>query len=158
VNGVHPDVFIGRGRGNGARFPQWMGHSQDLVARIFNGVGFYRLGTRPPAPAVPDGYTSGEWNAIWHLAASSKARAGLLQEIGAWPQSTAQVRASGDLGARPLMVVSSRDTPWMDLQRELAGLSTRGHHVVAAESGDLVYYAPAEVVNAVREVVGMVRK
>lgn len=87
------------------------------------------------------------------------------------------VRGSGDLGDRPLVVVTANqagnqsgegvpdtvdealDTAWLRLQAELVGLSTRGTQVVATHGGHLVPTdAPEVVIEAVREVVEKVRE
>ena len=86
------------------------------------------------------------------------------------------MRASGDLGSLPLVVLtagrafadSRRLSPgmrlrvqeaWVRLQRELAGLSTRATHVIVPDSGHLMLYQKPEVViDAVRDVVAQVRR
>ncbi len=77
-------------------------------------------------------------------------------------------RAPASLGDIPLIVLSEGkpDIPfmqerlavWTGLQRELAGLSTRGRHVVAMQSGHFIHLTePALIVDAARQVVGEVR-
>ncbi len=162
VNGVHPDV-LSKGRPGGARverLPRFVGHSQDAVAQALNRVGLYRLGLPGgPAPdSMPQGMTAADWNTIWHLTHSGKARSALLQEIGAWPQSTAEAKAAGTLGDRPLVVLSAKSESrgrWLELQADLARLSTRGRQVtVEAKGDDLIYSAPGAIVEATRAVVG----
>jgi pimeloyl-ACP methyl ester carboxylesterase len=171
VNGVHPDL-LRKGRPGGGRMerlPRFVGHSQDAVAQAFNRVGLYRLGL-PSGPAsgpVPQGMTAVEWNTIWHLTRSAKARSALLQEIGAWPQSVAEARAAGSLGDRPLLVLSAQNVQsesagvWMELQADLARLSTRGRLVTVDPNGDdLIYGAPEAIIDATRAVLadaGLVR-
>jgi hypothetical protein len=173
VNGTHPDL-LHKGRPGGARnerLPGFVGHSQDAVAQAFNRVGLYRLGL-PGGPApdpAPQGMTAAEWNTIWRLTHSAKARSALLQEIGAWPQSTAEAKAAGSLGDRPLLVLSAKnkdegsESPgvWMELQADLARLSTRGRLVTVDASGDdLIYSAPNAIIDATRSVLadaGLVR-
>jgi pimeloyl-ACP methyl ester carboxylesterase len=48
VNGVHPDLLIKRRSGGGriGLLPEFVFHSQDEMAQLFNQVGFYRLGWR----------------------------------------------------------------------------------------------------------------
>jgi len=82
-----------------------------------------------------------------------------MQEIGSWAQSTAEARAAGSLGDRPLIVLSS-DNPAtaaeynvrMELQTDLARLSTRGRLVSVDVSGELIYQAPDAVIDAARQV------
>ena len=170
VNGVHPDLLIDTRPGGRrmARLPGFVFHSQDAMAQVFNQIGFYRLAPNRPAPAPPPkGMTSSEWNTIWRLTQSSKARSALMQDIASWVQSTAEARAAGSLGDRPLIVLSAENTAvaseyhnvWMELQTDLARLSARGKHVVVNESnGELIYQAPDAVVEAVRQVVSDVRQ
>jgi pimeloyl-ACP methyl ester carboxylesterase len=170
VNGVHPDLLIKTRPGSGrlARFPGLVGHSQDAMAQVFNQLGLYRLGPNRPAPAPPPkGMTSSEWNTIWHLTQSSKARSALIQDIASWAQSTAEARTAGSLGDRPLIVLSAKNTAvaseyhsvWMELQTDLARLSARGRQVILNESnGELIYQAPDAVVEAARQVLGDVRR
>jgi len=169
VNGVHPDVLLKiRPRGRMGLLPEFVFHSQDEMAQLFNQVGFYRLGlSNRPAPApLPEGITSSEWNTIWRLTQSAKARSALLQEIAAWERSTAEARTAGSLGDRPLIVLSGQNTVlppeyrkvWMELQADLARLSTRGKLVALPESGDdLIYRAPHAIAEATRQVVGDIR-
>lgn len=165
ADGVHPDLLIRARPGGGryARVPQFVGHSQDVMGQLFNQIGLVRfLDRRQPPPAPPAGITSGEWNLIWRLTNAPKARAALLQETASWAQSTAEARAAGTLGDRPLVVVSSEDTSvphdtWVALQTDLSRLSTRGTRIQTTESGgDLIYQAPDAIVAAVHQVVGEV--
>jgi hypothetical protein len=49
----------------------------------------------------------------------------------AWDASAAEVRAAGDFGDMPLLVVSSAGTPdELDVQRDIASLSSRSRFVV----------------------------
>jgi hypothetical protein len=138
VNGVHPDFLIRTRTGNGrlAQLPGFVFHSQDAVAQVFNEVGFLRLGLpNRPAPApLPKGMTSLKWNTVWYLNQSSRARSALLQDVAAWERSTAEAKAAGSLGSRPLMVLSAENTAvapeyrsmWMELQTDSARLSGQG--------------------------------
>lgn len=165
VDGVHPDLLIRARPGGGryARVPRFVGHSQDVTAQLFNQIGLARvLSTDRPAPMPPRGMSPDEWNLIWRLTEAPKARTALLQEVGSWAQSTAEVRAAGTLGDRPLIVVSSENTSvphdvWVDLQTDLSRLSTRGTGIQTKESGgDLIYQAPDTIVAAVHQVIGEV--
>jgi pimeloyl-ACP methyl ester carboxylesterase len=170
VNGVHPDLLlkIRPGGGRMRLVPEFVFHSQDEMARLFNQIGFYRLGlpNRPaPAPS-PEGITPSEWNTIWRLTRSAKARSALLQEISAWERSTAEARTAGSLGDRPLTVLSGEHTAmpsespdvWMELQTDLARLSARGKLVALPENGDdLIYRAPHAIAEAARQVVSDIR-
>ena len=166
VNAVHPELFTRIGRGRFLKAPEFVGHSQDLMAEALNRIGFFRLGLshRAAAPALPapQGIAGSEWNTILRLTNAPNARTALLQEVGSWKQSTAEAGAAGTLGDRPLTVLCSDSAMlapqyrgvWMDLQSDLARLSTRGKLTVAGEShGDLVYEAPAAIIEATRQMV-----
>ncbi len=167
VDGVHPDLLL-RTRARAARIPRFVYHSQDVMARVFYEVGMLRLGSgNRPAPAPPQGITPAEWRMIWHLNHAAKARSALMEDIAAWEQSAIQARGAGSLGDRPLIVVSSENREvapkdpglWMELERDLAALSTSGKSIMLAESGgDLIYRAPEPIIEASREVVSDVRQ
>jgi pimeloyl-ACP methyl ester carboxylesterase len=170
VDGVHPDLLIKTRPGNGkmAQLPEFVFHSQDAVAQTMNGIGLYRLGLRKHSPPLPPkGISSAEWNIIWSLTQSSKARSALVQEIASWQQSASEAKNAGALGDRPLTALSGRQEPvsaeypsvWTDLQIELAALSSRGKYKTVNESaGELIYEAPDAVIAAVHEVISEVRR
>lgn len=170
IDGVHPDLMIKTrpGNGNMGRLPEFFFHSQDAVAQIMNGIGAYRLGSpKKPPPAPPTGISSTEWNTIWSLSQSAKARAALMQDIASWQQSAAEARRAGNLSDRPLIALSGRQAPvaaeypsvWNDLQIELAGLSARGtQRAVNQSEGELIYEAPEAVIEAARQVIDDVRR
>ena len=140
VNWADPALFLDLRSSNGKRaerIPQLIYHSQDAVAQLFNWVGLYRLGPVPPAPAPPKGLTAAEWNTIWFLTHSSKAISALMQDIASWRLSSAEARAAGSLGGRPLLVLSAGNIAappefleaWTNAQSDLARLSTRGRQI-----------------------------
>jgi hypothetical protein len=94
-----------------------------------------------------------------------------MAENAADPTSWDQVRLAGDLGARPLIVLTAgkpydpdpllsreesakQDDTWINvLQAEEARLSTRGKQVVVPDSGHMIpFERPASVVSAIQEV------
>ena len=166
ADGVHPDFFR-RSRPGGGRFervPQFIGHSQDASAQLFNLFGLYRFLSKNPAPPTPPkGMTPTEWSIIWHLTEAPKARTALLQEIGSLAQSVKEARDAGSLGNRRVVVITSENAAvssqshavWLELQEDLSRLSTRGTLVQVKESGaDLIYQAPDAILTAVRQEVG----
>jgi len=153
VNGVHPDLMIRRrpGARRQESIPAFVNHSEDAMAQLFNQFGLYQLGLpNQPAPGpIPKGLTSSQWNTIWHLTQSAKGRSALIQETAAWQRSTSQARAAGNLGNRPLIVLSAENIVAKDLQTDLAHLSTQGKQTqVDLTSGDLIYQAPDAIIEA----------
>ncbi len=55
-----------------------------------------------------------------------------VEEFGVTPQTSAQVRTMGNLGDKPLAVISSGQQPpdWLEMQNELAALSSNSIHRV----------------------------
>jgi hypothetical protein len=169
VNWADPALFLDLRSGNGkraARIPQLIYHSQDAAAQLFNWVGLYRLGPVPPEPAPPKGLTTAEWNTIWFLTHSSKALSALMQDIASWRLSSAETRAAGSLGGRPVVVLSAGNIAappefleaWTNAQSDLARLSTRGRQIaVGGGASDLLHDAPDAIVEAVRQVVAELR-
>ena len=148
-----------------ARIPQWIYHSQDAAAQLFNLVGLYRLGPAPQAPQPPNQFTAAQWNTIWFLTHASKALSALMQDIASWRLSSAEARDAGSLGDRPLLVLSAEDLAappelldaWRNAQSDLARLSTRGKQITIADGApDPLYDAPDQIVAAVRQVLSAV--
>ena len=170
VDSADPGLYFNPQRANGkraARIPQFVYHSQDGMARLFNQVGLYRLGAAPPAPPPPKGLTAAEWNTIWFLTHSSKAMSALMQDIASWRLSSEEARGAGSLGGRPLLVLTGGNVAapaewlnvWTNAQSELARLSTRGRQIaVGGDASDLLYDAPDAIADAVRQIVGEVRR
>ena len=170
ANWADPGLFLNPRSNNGkraARVPQWIYHSQDAIAQLFNGVGLYRLHPLPPAPAPPKGLTPAEWNTVWFLSHSSKAISALIQDIASWRLSSAEAQEAGSLGGHPLVVLSAGNIPappefleaWTNTQNDLARLSTRGRQVVVGGgANDLLYDAPDAIVDAVTQIVAEVRE
>jgi hypothetical protein len=107
-----------------------------------------------------------EWTTIWFLTHSSKAISALLQDISSWRLSSAEARAAGSLGDRPLVVLAAGNIAappefvedWTSAQSELARLSTRGRKVaVGGGASDLLYDAPDAIGETVRQVLAEVR-
>jgi hypothetical protein len=80
----------------------------------------------------------------------------MAQHLATLPATARAAAAAGSLGDLPLIVISgthlTREA--LDEHRELARLSTRGKHVIAAAGGHWVLLDdPGTVVSAVREIV-----
>ena len=170
VGWADPGIWLGPRSNNGkraARVLQLVYRSQDAMAELFNMVGLYRLGPVRPAPAPPQGLTAAEWRTIWFLTHSSKAMSALIQDIASWRLSSAEARAAGNLGSRPLLVVSPEHITgptefleaWTSTLSDLARLSTEGRQItIGGGANDLLYDAPQAIADAAGQVVQEVRR
>ena len=83
-------------------------------------------------------------------------------EASVRPESRWQIRAAGDLGGKPLMVVTrgrDLDAQWRISQAALLRLSTNSSQVAARESDHYIQLdQPAVVVGAIRTVVAAARR
>ena len=96
--------------------------------------------------------------AFWSLPRSFLS---LGQHVEALPVSAAQAAAAGSLGDRPLVVLSGNhhSIERMAEQKDLAGLSTRGKHLVVKDSEHWIHLDQPELVAwAIREVIEAARK
>jgi pimeloyl-ACP methyl ester carboxylesterase len=167
VDGVHPDLFkrLPQIRAKSAPIQKYIGYPQNIAARLFNEIGLMRLisTSRRTAAPPPPGVTPEQWQTIWRLTNRPQSRVALLQELPAIDQSITQARAAGDLGARPLRVISqtsdreaaSDQQIGLELQADLVRLSSRGKQILVLPqtSGFLVYQSPHVVIDAIHEVV-----
>ena len=167
VDGVHPDLFtrLPQIRAKSAPIQKYIGYPQNLAAHMFNEIGLMRLisvGRRAPGPPPP-GITSEEWQTIWRLTNQPQVRVALLEELPVVEQSIAQARDAGDLGARPLRVLSQTAAPetrsdqqiGLELQADLVRLSSRGQQILVRPQtpGFLFYQAPHAVIDAIHDIV-----
>ena len=137
-------------------------------------VGIVRLllkSSQPPRN-TPPGFTAGQASTLQGLESQTKsfvAAAG----CNAWEKSATQAHAAGNLGDRPLIVLTAGQPlrvgdPEIDkelagfhdiwvhqLQPQLAQLSTRGRQVIAQDSGHAI--DPAVVLKAIHEMVLEIR-
>ena len=168
VNWCRSAIFLSAlGAATVGRGPGFVSRSQDASARIIQPDRAIPVWVGQPlrsrAPAQRND-ASAEWNTIWHLTQAPKARAALIQDIASRQRSSAEARAAGSLGGRPLVVVSSENIEpasahpglWMELQTDLARLSTHGKAIVVEGGSDLVYQSPGAVIEAVRQVLSAV--
>ena len=131
-------------------------------------------------PAVPLGKLSEETREkVAYLNLQSKFARAAISELEAFSQSGDEVRATGTLGNRPLVVLTAGQEPdgahlqkgvslaearafhqvWVnDLQVRLARLSTRGRQVIVPDSNHgIPVERPDAVAAAIRDVCGEVR-
>ena len=104
-----------------------------------------------PAPILP------VVRALW---SQPKNFTSLGQYVAALPVSAAQAAAVGSLGDLPLVVLSGdhHAAPYIDWQRDLARISSRGRYLVASDSGHWIHLDHPELVTRViREVVTAAR-
>jgi pimeloyl-ACP methyl ester carboxylesterase len=83
------------------------------------------------------------------------------REVASLRESAAQVRAARRLGDLPLLVLTpgSSSPVWMELQKELAGLSTQGKLITVEGAGHYIQLGrPDVVIEAVRQVVEDARR
>jgi pimeloyl-ACP methyl ester carboxylesterase len=97
-----------------------------------------------------------------------KALAANYQEVRHFDESAAEVRRTGNLGNRPLIVLTAEygnrlrprlNYVWLhDLQPDLVHLSSRGKQIVIASGHSIQLQQPEAVVQAIREVVEAARQ
>jgi pimeloyl-ACP methyl ester carboxylesterase len=126
---------------------------------VMHRFGVFRVGLRQePRPTA---LSVDAWDEILYLREKTNSYRTLLQEGAAWAESADQVRASGNLGAKPLVVLSgSRGADaawravWIDgLQADLVHISSQGKQGVLANSGHGIQFdAPGAVADAIHEV------
>jgi pimeloyl-ACP methyl ester carboxylesterase len=104
-----------------------------------------------PAPILP------VVRALW---SQPKNFTSLGQYVAVLPVSAAQAAAVGSLGDLPLVVLSGdhHAAPYIDWQRDLARISSRGRYQVASDNGHWIHLDHPELVTRViREVVTAAR-
>jgi pimeloyl-ACP methyl ester carboxylesterase len=122
-------------------------------------MGILRLGLH--LEHRPAEFPANAWDEMLYQRQKASAYRTLLREGEAWAQSADEVRASGSLGSKPLIVLTGgrgADAEWRrlwvdGLQAELVRLSSLGRQVMIPNSGHGIQFeAPEAVVDAVREV------
>jgi pimeloyl-ACP methyl ester carboxylesterase len=121
--------------------------------------GILRIGLRrEPRPAS---FSKDAWDEVLYQFEKTNLYRTVFREGAAWAESADQVRKSGGLGAKPLLVLTgSRDADaalralWTDgLQAEMVHLSSRGKQVVLPNSGHGIQFdAPGAVADAIQEI------
>jgi pimeloyl-ACP methyl ester carboxylesterase len=156
VDSSHPDQDS---RAHAPQDPAGYIRKWEPFLGLMHRTGILRLGMR--RETRPAAFSTDRWDEVLYLCERPNSYHALLREGAAWVESAKQVRASGGLGKKPLVVLTgSRDADakwrsiWIDgLQAELARLSTRGKQVVLDGSGHGIQFdAPGAVVDAIREI------
>lgn len=108
-------------RGGMSRVPFGLGYPPDLVLRAASAVGLMRLAPHRKRFDT-EGLSTAEQATLAELASRPNMRAAFLAEQG-FSAAPREAHAAGDLGDRPLAVVSSEPG---EFQEKLAELSSRG--------------------------------
>jgi pimeloyl-ACP methyl ester carboxylesterase len=135
------------------------------IRRMIGALGLPRLMRGSPDPP-PKGVTDEDWRTLVGLYRQPKAGFASGQEPPLWVNGEL-ARATGNYGDLPLVVLSAgiqdqEEDPQLDhdhdlklrLHEALARRSSRGSHIVVAESGhDIPDQAPQAVIAAIQEVI-----
>jgi pimeloyl-ACP methyl ester carboxylesterase len=140
---------------------------QDRIAPLLYWLGIARFRSRKQIQNLSASYGSREYA---YLNIQPKFIDTVTREAGALEESDAQVKASGTLGDKPLIVLTAgksvlgmpvkgkeleelRDVWVNDLQLQLVRLSSRGKRITVPDSDHMIpFERPDAIVNAVREV------
>ena len=136
-----------------------------VVRQMIGSLGLLRL-ARPRPDPPPNGFTDQEWKTLVGLYRQPKASRAAGGEPPMWVNGEL-ARATGNYGDLPLVVLSAgiqdqeedpkldHDHDWkLQLHAALARRSTRGTHVVVAESGhNTPDQAPQSVVAAIQDAI-----
>jgi pimeloyl-ACP methyl ester carboxylesterase len=142
-----------------ARFAGWLVTSGALGAARATGtvVSGGLLGREPDRLLAPAGKLPAELRPVLRaLWAQPKFFTAVGSQIKTVPESAAQVAASGNLGDVPLIVLSAGNLRPERLRENeaLAGISSRGKHIVVHDSGHFIQLEqPQVVIDAIREVI-----
>lgn len=156
-------------RGYAGRVPLHLGFPPDVVLRAASTIGLMRLTVhRNGRQVTAKGFSGEEQRILSGLRNQPKMRAAFLAEQG-FSTGPDEVRAVGDLGNLPLIVLAS-DTPVesaaqsarreaeLQLQEELARLSHRGRLMMVRDSGGSIQYETPEAISAaVRQLLQPIR-
>ena len=140
-----------------------------LILKSVTGVGLLRLLSGSPGPPQ-NGWSREEWATLNGLYRRREARLADAQELPIWVNGEL-ARAGSCYGDMPMMVLSAgiqdqEEDPKLDhnhslklqLHERLAHASTRGQHVVVANSGhEIPDEAPNAVVTAIRTVLQQIQ-
>ena len=137
VDSSHPEQFS---RGSDGRAMYERTRRLSALVPLFTRLGVIRLSNffpaHPDLPPQQRGQVEAFNSSTQHLVTTT-------EEFRATPETTAQVRGTGSLGDKPLLVISAGTQPpsWLELQDELAALSANSIHrvVEGATHASLMY-------------------
>ncbi len=135
-------------------------------AQLFYWFGISRFEARDEIDNPALSYDQQEW---WYFVMQPKFIAAAASELENVKEGKEELRAAGNLVDKPLIVLiaenSLLDLPmnptdkanlhnsWVDFEKRLAGLSSRGKWVLVPDSGHMIpFESPEAIVSAVREV------
>jgi pimeloyl-ACP methyl ester carboxylesterase len=131
---------------------------------VMRRFGILRIGLHDDEPALAS-LPKDVRGEVLYLREKTNSYRTLYREGAAWAESADQVRKSGDLGAKPLIVLTGGRVAepkwraiWVDgLQAEMAHLSSRGKQIVLGNSGHGIQFeAPDAVADAIQEICNVV--
>jgi pimeloyl-ACP methyl ester carboxylesterase len=167
VDAMHPDVLTRLPPEFAAGFTP--GEPVLALFPILAGLGVTRLGLVDPFPVDPN-LPAQQHAAITALNVSTKSTIAIAGELRAIPAALAQVRAAGDLGNTPLVVVTSENTypgspqaqhSWNELQHDLVALSSNSmQRTIAGATHESLVYSQKDAqmtIAAIRQVVEAAR-
>ncbi len=167
VDATHPDVLTRLPPEFAAGFTP----SESVLALfpILARLGVTRLGLVDPFPVDPN-LPAQQHAVITALTVSTKSTTAIAGELRAIPASLAQVRAAGELGGTPLVVVTSENTfpgspqtqrSWNELQHDLVALSSNStQRTIAGATHESLVYSQKDAqatIAAIRQVVDVAR-
>ncbi len=147
---------------------RFMVNIQELLVRL----GIFRLAGLYKAENLPDEHRA---VAIAHTNQLAQVKTAIA-ELDAFDLSIPQAAATGDLGDKPLVVLTAgkeAEPPpgispemekevtklWFAMHEELAGLSSNGKRIISPKSGHMIQLEdPGLVIDVIREMVAEIRK
>ncbi len=131
---------------------------------LMHRLGILRMGLRQTEPR-PASFSKEAWDEVLYLSDTTNSYRTSFREGAAWMESAEQVRNSGSLGAKPLIVLTGGRgygaklrALWVDgLQAGMAQLSSKGKQVVLNNSGHgIMLEAPNAIADAIQEICNVV--
>jgi pimeloyl-ACP methyl ester carboxylesterase len=167
VDATHPDVLTRLPPELAAGFTP--GEPVLALFPILAGLGITRLGLVDPFPVDPH-LPAQQHAANTALSVSTRSMTAIAGELRAIPAALAQVRAAGDLGHMPLVILSSEQTfpdspqaqrSWNGLQHDLVALSSNSmQHTIAGATHESLVYSQKDAqatIAAIRQVIDVAR-